>query len=164
MTVMEFWTEFWQKSLPRPTFAPSADGGPPPTAWPVANPWQAWSEYWIDACQRTVLFWDVMRRRGNAFLEHEKNGKPPVLSFQSEIVMDGRSLPKPVNYYLLRIVPPAGTTVDPTRRAFVVIDPRAGHGPGIGGSKIDSEIGVAMRAGHPCYFVGFRAEPEPGQT
>jgi hypothetical protein len=44
------------------------------------------------------------------------------------------------------------------------VDPRAGHGPGIAGSKADSEIGVALRAGHPCYFVGFRAEPEPGQT
>jgi pimeloyl-ACP methyl ester carboxylesterase len=80
------------------------------------------------------------------------------------MVLDGRTLSKPVNYFLLRVVPPAGTTIDPTKRPFVVVDPRAGHGPGIGGFKIDSEIGVAMRAGHPCYFVGFRVEPEPGQT
>ena len=45
-----------------------------------------------------------------------------------------------------------------------MIDPRAGHGPGIGGFKADSEIGVAMKAGHPCYFVGFLPEPMPGQT
>jgi pimeloyl-ACP methyl ester carboxylesterase len=45
-----------------------------------------------------------------------------------------------------------------------VIDPRAGHGPGIGGFKADSEIGVAMKAGHPCYFIGFLPEPMPGQT
>jgi pimeloyl-ACP methyl ester carboxylesterase len=50
------------------------------------------------------------------------------------------------------------------RRPFVVVDPRAGHGPGIGGFKADSEIGVAMKAGHPCYFVGFLPEPMPGQT
>jgi pimeloyl-ACP methyl ester carboxylesterase len=43
-------------------------------------------------------------------------------------------------------------------------DPRAGHGPGIGGFKANSEIGVAMRAGHPCYFVGFLPDPMPGQT
>ena len=43
-------------------------------------------------------------------------------------------------------------------------DPRAGHGPGIGGFKADSEIGVAMAAGHPVYFVGFTPEPEPDQT
>ena len=54
--------------------------------------------------------------------------------------------------------------IDLTRRPFVVIDPRAGHGPGIGGFKADSEIGVAMKAGHPCYFIGFMPEPVPGQT
>ena len=27
-----------------------------------------------------------------------------------------------------------------------------------------SEIGVAMTAGHPCYFVGFLPDPLPGQT
>ena len=54
--------------------------------------------------------------------------------------------------------------IDPLKRPFVVVDPRAGHGPGIGGFKADSEIGVAMRAGHPCYFVGFTPEPMPGQT
>ena len=45
-----------------------------------------------------------------------------------------------------------------------MVDPRAGHGPGIGGFKADSEIGVAMKAGHPCYFIGFLPEPMPGQT
>jgi hypothetical protein len=39
-----------------------------------------------------------------------------------------------------------------------------GYGPGIGGMKHDSEIGVALRAGHPCYFVGFLPQPVPGQT
>jgi hypothetical protein len=42
--------------------------------------------------------------------------------------------------------------------------PRAGHGPGIGGFKADSEIGVAFKAGHPCYFIGFLPDPMPGQT
>jgi pimeloyl-ACP methyl ester carboxylesterase len=46
----------------------------------------------------------------------------------------------------------------------VVVDPRAGHGPGIGGFKADSEIGVAFKAGHPCFFIGFLPEPVPGQT
>jgi hypothetical protein len=30
--------------------------------------------------------------------------------------------------------------------------------------KQDSEIGVALAAGHPCYFIGFLPEPVPGQT
>src|SRR5262249_20938007 len=63
-----------------------------------------------------------------------------------------------------RIVPPKGVTIDQSRRPFVVIDPRAGHGPGIGGFKADSEIGVAMQAGHPCYFIGFLPDPGPGET
>jgi Protein of unknown function (DUF3141) len=40
--------------------------------------------------------------------------------------------------------------IDTLRRPFVTVDPGAGHGPGIGGFKADSEIGVAfmlMRAG-----------------
>ena len=69
-----------------------------------------------------------------------------------------------MNYALVRIVPPAGVTIDPTKRPFIVVDPRAGHGPGIGGMKQDSEIGVALAAGHPCYFIGFLPEPMPGQT
>jgi pimeloyl-ACP methyl ester carboxylesterase len=169
MNPAQFWTDLWRTWLPKPapSLAQLSDAWRLPTPWSVANvpnPWQAWAEYWVDACQRTVLFWDVMRRRGNTFIEHEESGKPPVLTFESEMVLDGRTLARPVNYFLLRVVPPAGTTIDPTKRPFVVVDPRAGHGPGIGGSKVDSEIGVAMRAGHPCYFVGFRPEPQPGQT
>ena len=45
-----------------------------------------------------------------------------------------------------------------------MVDPRAGHGPGIGGFKPDSEIGVAMKAGHLCYFIGFLPDPVAGQT
>jgi len=46
----------------------------------------------------------------------------------------------------------------------VIIDPRAGHGSGIGGFKSESEVGVALRGGHPVYFIIFFPEPEPGQT
>src|SRR5437762_10618749 len=141
----ELWTDWWGKTS-------------------SGTPWQAAWDYWVDAAQRTVLFCDVMRKRGNMFLEHEAKGKPPILAFEHEMVLDGRTLGRPVNYFLIRIIPQAGTRTDPRKRPFVVFDPRAGHGPGIGGFKVDSEIGVALRAGHPCYFVGFRAEPEPGQT
>ena len=79
-------------------------------------------------------------------------------------MLDARSLPRPVNYVLVGITPPPGVVIDAKKRPFVVVDPRAGHGPGIGGFKADSEIGVAMAAGHACYFVGFLPEPVPGQT
>jgi pimeloyl-ACP methyl ester carboxylesterase len=121
-------------------------------------------DYLIDAGQRTVLFWDVMRQRGNQYREHLAETTPHVLSYEAELIIDGRTLNRPVNYALVRIVPPKGVTIDPQRRPFVIVDPRAGHGPGIGGFKADSEIGVAFKAGHPCYFVGFLPEPMPGQT
>jgi hypothetical protein len=89
---------------------------------------------------------------------------PHVLEYEVELVMDGRTLERPVNYVLARVVPPAGVEIDAARRPFVIVDPRAGHGPGIGGFKADSEIGVAFKAGHPCYFVGFLPDPMPGQT
>ena len=57
-----------------------------------------------------------------------------------------------------------GVEVDDRLRPYIIIDPRAGHGPGIGGFKEDSEVGVALKAGHPVYFVIFFPEPEPGQT
>jgi pimeloyl-ACP methyl ester carboxylesterase len=121
-------------------------------------------DYLIDAAQRTVLFWDVMRQRGNQYRAHLAETVPNVLSYEGELIIDGRTLKRPVNYGLVRIVPPQGVTIDPRRRPFVIVDPRAGHGPGIGGFKADSEIGVAFKAGHPCYFVGFLPDPMPGQT
>jgi hypothetical protein len=133
-------------------------------ATPVV-PWQAsagLAQYAVDFAQRSVLFWDMLRQRGNNFLEHERQGLPPVLHFDYETIMDGRSLARPVNYALLRIVPPKGTTVDPNRRPYVIIDPRGGHGPGIGGFKDDSQVGVALREGHPVYFVVFLPEPRAG--
>ncbi|HYQ38926.1 MAG TPA: DUF3141 domain-containing protein [Pseudomonas sp.] len=126
--------------------------------------WRDWYDYAVDCAERSVLFWDTLRQRGNDYLEHLQQGQPPLLHFDYETVLDGRTFARPVNYALLRIVPPAGLQVDPQRRPYLIIDPRAGHGPGIGGFKDDSQVGVALRAGHPVYFVIFFREPEPGQT
>ncbi|MFZ0099381.1 MAG: DUF3141 domain-containing protein, partial [Gemmobacter sp.] len=120
--------------------------------------------YLADARQRAILFLDVMRQRSEQSAAHNAEAVPHVLDFRAELVCDGRRLRRPVNYLLVRILPPEGVTLDPHKRPFVVVDPRAGHGPGIGGFKADIEIGVAMRAGHPCYFVGFLPDPVPGQT
>jgi pimeloyl-ACP methyl ester carboxylesterase len=131
---------------------------------PFAGLFASALEYLVDAGQRSILFWDVMRQRGNQCREHMAESAPHVLEFEAELIMDGRRLERPVNYCLVRIVPPAGVEVDPAQRPFVIVDPRAGHGPGIGGFKADSEIGVALKTGHPCYFIGFLPDPMPGQT
>ena len=130
----------------------------------AATPLDAWTEYLVDTAQRSVLFWDVTRQRGDQYRAHLTQTAPNVLAFTGELVADGRELERPCNYGLVRITPPQGVVVDSLKRPFVVVDPRAGHGPGIGGFKADSEIGVALRAGHPCYFIGFLPHPEPGQT
>jgi hypothetical protein len=121
--------------------------------------WQTWYDYTVDLVQRSVLFWDTLRQRGNNWIEHQRAGEPPLLHFDYEMLMDARKFERPVNYAILKIIPPAGVTVDPKRRPYVIIDPRAGHGPGLGGFKDDSEVGVALRDGHPVYFVMFFPKP-----
>ena len=137
---------------------PNLPGGP--MSGIVANA----VEYMVDAGQRSVLFLDTLRQRGDQYREQIAQTAPNVLSYAAELIVDGRKLAEPVNYALVRIIPPKGVEIDQKRRPFIVVDPRAGHGPGIGGFKADSEIGVAMKAGHPCYFIGFLPEPVPGQT
>lgn len=129
----------------------------------TSNP-NFFQEYWLDAWQRAILTLDVLRERGNTYIERRDSPTPHVLSFRFELACDGRTLPRPVNYVLVQISPPDGTKIDETKPPFVVVDPRAGHGPGIGGMKQDSEIGVALAAGHPCYFIGFLPQPMPDQT
>jgi Protein of unknown function (DUF3141) len=152
------------------TTAPFALPKPAPTMAaitglnPALKAWGSFGEYMVDAAQRTILFWDVMRQRSTQYYEQKNKAVPHVLSFDAELVLDARTFDKPVNYLLVRVKPAQGVVIDPVKRPFVVVDPRAGHGPGIGGFKADSEIGVAMHAGHPCYFVGFTPEPMPGQT
>lgn len=140
-------------------------------------------DYLLDRTQRSILFYDVLRKRGNTYLEHLDAGQPPILIFDYEVVLDGRNFDPPVNYSLVRILDRRKKdrgTPEPQRRLthrgksidadgspsrpIVVIDPRAGHGPGIGGSKLDSQIGVALDYGHPVYFILFYTDPEPGQT
>ena len=139
-------------------------------------------DYSVDAFQRSVLFMDVMRKRGNIYFDHKKNNKPPVLTFDYDVIMDGRDLDRPVNFILSRIFdrrasdaeieksldkrlnPMEHATYDPKKRPIIIVDPRAGHGPGIGGSKRDSEIGMALNQGHPVYFFIFSSDPVKGQT
>ena len=119
-------------------------------------------EYARDVVERACLTADALRERGNQFVRDGRAGHPPLLKFPFEVLIDGRSLDRPVNYSLLRIIsetePVAGL------RPYVIIDPRAGHGAGIGGFKPDSQVGVALKHGHPVYFVAFHPYPEPAQT
>ena len=133
------------------------------SAYNPMTPWLQYQDYMVDAFQRSVLFLDLLRQRGNEQAEITARPMATVLRFDHEVLMSGDALPRPINYALLRIMPPPGVVTDPHKRPVVVIDPRAGQGPGIGGFKAESEIGDALNKGHPVYFIGFGAIPAPGQ-
>ena len=141
--------------LPEPTSAK-----PAPPADPVA--------YGRDLWERSVLFLDTLRERADNMIAHDRAGMPPLLDFKYETLLDARNFDHPANYALLRITEVDGNCwddcVDETKPPVIVVDPRAGHGPGIGGFKRDSEVGMAMAEGHPVYFVIFYPEPAPEQT
>jgi len=125
---------------------------------------RAFQAYLTDAAQRGLLYWDVLRQRGDNYLAHEAAGAPPVLGFPYELVLDGRSLAQRSNYAMVQILPHDGSRPNPKRRPYLIIDPRAGQGAGIGASKAESQVGVALKGGHPVYFAIFFQHPEPGQT
>ena len=124
--------------------------------------------YQIDRWQRSVLFLDVLRERANNAIAHEKTSMPPPLAFDFETILDARNFDTPANYALLRITrcdaDCAADCVDKNKSPVIIVDPRAGHGPGLGGFKRDSEVGMALHEGHATYFVIFFPLPCPNQT
>ena len=73
-----------------------------PAAAYALGPFAPAVEYMTDAAQRAVLFLDVLRQSGNQYREHLAETAPHVLDYQAELVVDGRSLARPVNYALAR--------------------------------------------------------------
>ena len=130
----------------------------------AATDFRAAREYVTDFWQRSLLFLDILRQSGNQQAEMTSRPINAVLVYDHEVILRGTDLPRPVNYGLVRVVPPRGAVIDHTKRPVVVIDPRAGQGPGVGGFKPESEIGEGFKAGHPVYFVGFAADPVEGQS
>jgi hypothetical protein len=125
------WRMQWSKSLtPPPRMFDELSGRVSQVApaainehvriWEKSVPPTAFSEYVRDFWQRSVLFLDILRERGN---QHQEM------------------------FSLLRIIPPEGAEIDDRKRPVFVIDPRAGQGPGIGGFKQLSEIGEAFSLG-----------------
>ena len=123
--------------------------------------------YQLDRAQRSVMLLDTFRERANNMLAHESAGMPPPLQFEYETILDARLLERPANYALLRIrrchEDTAADCEDPGKAPVIIIDPRAGHGPGIGGFKHESEVGMSLHEGHATYFVMFFPLPSPHQ-
>ncbi len=124
--------------------------------------------YGVDRAQRSVMLLDTFRERANNMLAHEAAGMPPPLDFEYETILDARLFERPANYALLRITrcheDIANNCEDAAKAPVIIIDPRAGHGPGIGGFKHESEVGMSLHEGHATYFVMFFPLPSPHQT
>ncbi len=149
-----------------------------------AGEWSDWqknfTEYLVDSAQRSIIFTDILRKRGNNYIKHIRSGQPPVLTYNYEMILNAKNFDRPSNYALVRISDrrrredeapdhqnrrhSSKEHLTKPKRPIIIVDPRAGHGPGIGGSKRDSEIGMALEHSHPVYFILFYTEPIPGQT
>ena len=97
--------------------------------WEKSVPPNAFSEYVRDFWQRSVLFLDILRERGNQHQEMLAHGVSSVLMYDSELVMRGDKLPHPV------IIPPEGAEIDDRKRPVFVIDPRR---PGTGNWRLQA--------------------------
>lgn len=147
---------------------PPASKTEPSQSFPPRNLFQDAIEYQVDFCQRLVLYLDTLRQRADNMFEHEAQGMPPLLDFDYELILDARRFTPAANYALLRITrcceDHAEVCVDQAKPPVIILDPRAGHGPGIGGFKRDSEVGMALHEGHETYFVVFFPSPCENQT
>ena len=161
-------TERQRATKPAPTLVKPKRELPPRATAVNNSPSFELFDYQVDFYQRAMLYLDTLRQRAENMIEHERAGKPPLLDFDYETIVDARRLQRPANYALLRITRVGDACLedcrDKTKAPVLVIDPRAGHGPGIGGFKRDSEVGMALHEGHPVYFAVFFPEPVRGQT
>ncbi len=63
----------------------------------MLQPWGPLGEYLVNAAQRIVLFWDVLRWRSDQYYEQKAKAVPNVLSFGSELILDGSTFERLVN-------------------------------------------------------------------
>src|SRR3954447_2297981 len=84
---------------------------PGPAATSPFGPFASAVSYAIDTAQRTAMFWDVMRERGNQYREHLAETAPHGPGLGGEVVLGGWTFGWSVNYALARIVPPTGVEI-----------------------------------------------------
>ena len=133
-------------------------------AKPLAPPeiWRDTALYATDFAQRSILFWDTLRQRGNNGSSTRRRASRRSWLSTWEMVADARGFARPATMRWCASRRRTASSIDPDERPFVIIDPRAGHGPGIGGFKQDSQVGVALKAGHPVYFVDLLPRADAG--
>jgi hypothetical protein len=96
-------------------------------AWPLAPVVRAEiAAYQLDVWERTILFWDTLRKRADNMIAHERAGKPPLLDFDYELILDARRFERPANYALLRITRYEDKCLedclDPAKPPVIIVD------------------------------------------
>ena len=131
------------------------------------EPWHLWTSgarYAVDAAQRSILLLDTLRQRGNNFLEHERQGLPPVLRFEYEMVMDGPLARAPGQ---LRAAAHRSADGRHGRRAQASLrHHRSARRPRPGHRRLQGRLAGRRRAARRPSGLLRRLlpEPEPGQT
>ena len=127
-----------------------------PTTNPIAD-------YWLDALQRSVLLLDVLRQRGNIALRAQRENGAQRAALQGRA---GARWPhaRPAGELRAGAHRAArGGTSRPTESARSSSSIRGpATGPGIGGMKQDSEIGVALAGGPSLLLRRLPAQPDAG--
>lgn len=125
----------------------------------IASPFDVLA-YQRDVLEGAILFFDTLRQRANAMLEHEQAGLPPLLNFKYETLLDARQLDRPANYALLRITEVGDKCwddcVDPAKPPVIILDPGRGAALGSAGSSATprsaSRCTSAIRSISWCFF------------
>ena len=94
-----------------------------PKSGTKASPWADWqkhlNDYLVDSAQRSIIFLDILRKRGNNYIQHIRSGQPPVLTFNYEMILNAKHFERPVNYALVRISERRRKDIDPDFRTLV---------------------------------------------
>lgn len=113
--------------------------------------------YWTSFSDRYYRFATTMSDRAKDQFQFEKNGQLNSICFPRKFITQG----KKSSYKLWQIT---SGQITNGKAPVVIVDPRAGRGPGVCATKEASQVGVALVAGHPVYLVTFEMMPVNGQT
>ena len=114
--------------MPDTTMSNPSDRGALGWTVPATNPVL---DYSIDAWQRSVLFLDMLRRRGNILPRPGGEASAARAHLRVRGLIDGRTLERPGQLRPGAHRPAGGRRRSTDRSGpFIVFDPRAGHGPG----------------------------------
>jgi len=114
------------------------------------------ADYWIDSTQRWFLYWDCLRRAGNAFLETDPDSVQASSDETGRMADDAVYDDWSVDGLTVRAVrPDDDIKLDPAKRPIVFFDPRAGTEAGAG--ELNDTVRRSLYAGHFVYRVHLAA-------